>query len=98
MTNQFTPLPDSPYKHMWVPELRAFTTAKIGESDYMALSKAWKNLREKRLQKDGYQCQKCGSAINVQVHHIRYPDAWGHETIDDLVTLCDSCHKEIHNK
>lgn len=64
--------------------------------DYLA-SDYFQNLRKKRLAKDGYKCVKCGTAMNLQVHHINYehmgrPD----EEIDDLITVCKKCHEEIH--
>lgn len=89
--------PDDPLKQMYIPELKMFTDAEIGGNDYRAISRHWKTLRAMRLQIDGYKCAQCGSAINLEVHHIRYPDAWGLENINDLITVCDSCHKKIHN-
>lgn len=64
--------------------------------DYLA-SDYFQNLRKKRLARDGYKCVKCGTAMNLQVHHINYehmgrPD----EEIDDLITVCNKCHEEIH--
>lgn len=76
----------------------SYTSCAMNEEDYLAISPIWKKLRENRLKKDHFQCVECGNAFNLQVHHIRYPDIWGTETIDDLVTLCDECHKKIHNK
>lgn len=89
------------YKQMRLAEqisgFQWYTSANIGEDDYMRLSATWKALREDRLKYDNYKCQKCGKAYNLQVHHIRYPEVWGEETIDDLITLCDECHKKVHN-
>jgi hypothetical protein len=30
------------------------------------------------------------------VHHRRYPQVFGKETVDDLVSLCFRCHKNFH--
>lgn len=65
--------------------------------EYMQ-SELWRTKRKRILARDNYRCQKCGSAINLRVHHIRYPDVYGAEPDDDLVTLCDSCHQEVHKK
>lgn len=77
---------------------RLYTNCKMGEDDYMKISPIWLKLREGRMKLDNYQCQKCGKAYNLVVHHIRYPEIWGEEDIKDLITLCDDCHKKTHNK
>lgn len=63
--------------------------------EYMQ-SDLWRHKRKRILARDNYRCQKCGSAINLRVHHIRYPEYFGDESDDDLITLCDSCHQEVH--
>lgn len=65
--------------------------------EYMQ-SELWRRKRTRILARDNYRCQKCGSAINLRVHHIRYPECFGDESDDDLITLCDSCHQEVHRK
>lgn len=55
----------------------------------------WKNKRDDRLKLDGWRCQKCGSSINLNVHHISYK-RFPFEPLEDLVTLCCDCHKTLH--
>lgn len=58
-------------------------------------SEKWFNIREKRLQKDNYQCQFCDSiGKTLEVHHLSY-DNFMNEEIDDLVTTCVNCHKYL---
>ena len=59
-------------------------------------SKEWKEKRKKVLQRDNYRCKKCGSKTNLHIHHISYKNI-GKEPLDDLVTLCDNCHKKLHD-
>ena len=61
-------------------------------------SDRWKELRAERLRIDGFRCQRCGKEKQLRVHHVHYPDdrIYGTESVDDLVTLCDSCHKKLH--
>ena len=66
-------------------------------AEYLA-SPEWQKLRKAVLLRDGFKCQKCGSAKNVVVHHIHYPEVLGTESQDDLITLCDKCHEEVHDK
>ena len=59
-------------------------------------SEEWKAVRRERLRLDGYKCVLCGTGINLQVHHISYEHLRQPEEIDDLVTLCRSCHSHVH--
>lgn len=34
--------------------------------------------------------------MNLRVHHIRYPEVYGQEQDEDLITLCDECHSKVH--
>lgn len=57
-------------------------------------SEKWKSLRAKRIQMDGGVCNICGSKQNLQVHHLNYNYF---DTTDNLITLCENCHHDIHN-
>ncbi len=73
-----------------------YTETQMNEGHYL-LTEVWAELRRKRLEKDFFRCAICGTAINVIVHHIRYPVLWGTEDVDnDLITLCDKCHAKVH--
>ena len=52
-------------------------------------SPIWWEKRDRILERDGWKCRKCGSGINLNVHHIRYPEVLGEEPDSDLITLCD---------
>lgn len=95
MTNERKPSKDG-YKQMLVKD-GLYTSCKVGEDDYMNLSSKWKELRDQRLAKDDYRCKRCKTAKQLRIHHIRYPEVWGEESVDDLVTLCDDCHSQIHS-
>ena len=62
--------------------------------DYMK-SVEWEEKRQLRLRLDGFRCFKCGTSVNLQVHHITY-ERLGQERMGDLITLCGSCHKRLH--
>lgn len=59
-------------------------------------SDEWRDRRDRILMRDGYRCRQCGTGKNLRVHHIRYPAVYGTESDDDLVTMCDDCHRKIH--
>ena len=58
-------------------------------------SQEYQKRRLQRLKLDGFQCQLCGTAQNLVVHHITY-DRIGREDMDDLITLCNECHHKVH--
>lgn len=47
-------------------------------------------------EKHNHRCAKCNSDKNVDIHHLNC-DKEDHR-IDNLVTLCRSCHKLVHSK
>jgi 5-methylcytosine-specific restriction endonuclease McrA len=57
----------------------------------------WKKLREKVLERDGHRCAKCGKPDRLQAHHRTY-DRVREENLDDLITLCRTCHAAVHGK
>jgi RNA-directed DNA polymerase len=52
----------------------------------------WRNIRDEALERDGYQCTKCGSRGDLDVHHIKPRHNGGTDTLDNLITLCEKCH------
>lgn len=61
----------------------------------------WNNLRIAALERDGHACCCCpndaGSGVPLEIHHRHYAN-WGHETLDDVVTLCVLCHDAITSR
>ena len=54
------------------------------------------NVREYVLYRDGHTCQHCGKSNTVlNVHHIESRQTGG-DRPDNLITLCESCHKAYH--
>ena len=60
-------------------------------------SDGWKYIAKRKIEKADYKCERCGSAMNLAVHHITY-DHLCHENkhIDDLLVVCKTCHNELH--
>ena len=46
--------------------------------------------------RDDYTCQACGSKKDVEGHHILDHQFFGAASIDNIISLCHSCHKEVH--
>lgn len=57
----------------------------------------WKDTRDLVIERDENKCARCGSKEDLHVHHLTYVNH-GKEMdhMDDLVTLCHSCHQEEH--
>lgn len=101
MTNKRRIHPNNPqlFKQVLYDDERVnkYTEAFVTESDFMKTS-VWERLRQLIFARDGFRCRNCGSAINIECHHLRYPEVWGEEKLDDLITFCDTCHAKLHNK
>ena len=56
-------------------------------------------LRELCLERDGYQCQKCGSEENLECHHFEGIEINPVEScdLDMVITLCEDCHDDAHS-
>jgi 5-methylcytosine-specific restriction endonuclease McrA len=57
---------------------------------------AYRKLCNGVLERDGWRCQNCGAADNLQVHHIERRSQLGPDTGDNLITLCADCHRALH--
>jgi 5-methylcytosine-specific restriction endonuclease McrA len=59
----------------------------------------WTKIRAQILERDSYMCRICGKdAVEAQlnVHHIDWDRS--HNDLDNLVTVCHSCHKAVHTE
>lgn len=47
-----------------------------------------------RASPDGFiRCEWCGKSIGrFHHHHIRFRSAWGSDTLENLILLCENCH------
>jgi len=55
-----------------------------------------RDFRAKVLWRDEHTCQRCGSQDNLQAHHIQYRINGGTDTVENGITLCQTCHKQLH--
>lgn len=60
----------------------------------------WKDKRTEKLNSRPF-CQVCNTTNNLHIHHKKYKYREGDtvlfkERIQDLITLCSSCHNLIH--
>jgi 5-methylcytosine-specific restriction endonuclease McrA len=66
-------------------------------SRYRDSTRLDENLRIACLLRDGYTCKHCGKRNGrLEAHHIVYRDHGGKDTLTNLLTLCEACHKNFH--
>ena len=53
--------------------------------------------RKAVLHRDNYTCQCCGKKnCRLEVHHIKFRRNDGTDDEENLITLCEDCHKGVH--
>ena len=53
--------------------------------------------RKAILHRDNYTCQCCGKKnCRLEVHHIKFRHNGGTDDEENLITLCEDCHKGVH--
>ena len=53
--------------------------------------------REAILHRDNYTCQCCGKKnCRLEVHHVKFRSNGGTDDEENLITLCEDCHKGVH--
>ena len=67
-------------------------------TSYQQSNRLDENLRIATLMRDKYQCVSCGKKnVQLQAHHIVHQCQGGKDTIKNLITLCQQCHKKVHS-
>ena len=56
---------------------------------------AWAAVSDRCKVAAGGKCSVCGSVEHLESHHVTYSRIY-HESIEDLVCLCRSCHGKEH--
>ena len=58
-------------------------------------SETWAKKRNEALMRDNFCCSICHNPNNLEVHHLRYPEILGEESLCCLMTLCKDCHAKL---
>ncbi len=70
---------------------------KLQGKDYQKSNRLDENLRIATLMRDNYTCQECKKRnCKLHAHHIIWREHGGKDTIKNLITLCELCHKKVH--
>ena len=90
-----------------VVEIGKFDSQKIanpdiqGEQYQQGTLAGWENLKAYAKYRDGYKCRACGKSkhkdgVRLEVHHIIRKADGGTDVPENVVTLCEECHKAHH--
>lgn len=64
----------------------------------------WDSRRRSVYQRDNYQCQNCGAQggphgnAELHAHHVVPKSKGGTHQLNNLTTMCSTCHDAIHNQ
>ena len=93
-----------PVSH-WKVETASFDIHKITNPDISGAEyqhgnqKGFYNVKAFVLHRDGYTCRsgrKIKHSQKLHVHHIQFRSKGGTNTPTNLVTLCETCHQDLH--
>lgn len=74
------------------------TAYKTGQTTRIRRNNAytdnWFEISAAVKRRDGYECRKCGSEEDLEVHHIVPVSKGGTNSQANLITLCHRCHKK----
>ena len=90
-----------------VVEIGKFDSQKLknpeiqGEQYQQGTLAGWENLKAYAKYRDGYKCRACGRSkhkdgVKLEVHHIIREADGGTDVPENVVTLCEDCHKAHH--
>lgn len=74
----------------------AHTPAQGSRAWRAGSTRQWRGLRAQALLRDGHRCRNCGTVDGLHVHHLVELHHGGRDTLENLVTLCDTCHHGAH--
>ena len=57
----------------------------------------WTDVREEVLVRDGRKCRVCGKGGRVEVHHLRPHQPGRPHELQNLLTLCATCHRQVRD-
>lgn len=91
-----------PISHIVVEDVQVdiarLNTPTLSGSQYQDPTRLDENLRMACLMRDGYTCQHCSvQSVRLEAHHIVFRAQGGKDTLTNLLTLCETCHKKVHH-
>ena len=89
--------PDEMNRHLRTLLIAPMTTAERPYPTRLIFGSRVANISSVRFSaEDSWRCQNCGTAGNLQVHHIQSRRKLGTDSLENLITLCAGCHEALH--
>ena len=60
-------------------------------------SAEWRERRREIIEARGRECEYCGETEGLELHHLTY-ERLGEELDEDLVLLCEACHRRADRR
>jgi 5-methylcytosine-specific restriction endonuclease McrA len=54
-------------------------------------------IAKKVFERDGWKCRSCRFTSGLHPHHIVFKSQQGKDVLNNLITLCYSCHQGVHD-
>src|SRR6266571_1766413 len=78
-------------------DLARLNDSTLRGSRYQDPTRLDEDLRIACLTRDGYTCQQCSKRnVRLEAHHLVFREHGGKDTLANLLTLCESCHRRLH--
>lgn len=76
--------------------MKAYQKYGISTEEYeeFIYSEEWANMSAWIKKEYGGRCGYCNSRVSLETHHLTYERFGGGERFDDLIPLCQVCHRE----
>lgn len=80
-------------------DIRRLTNGKLYSWQYQKSNRLDENLRKATLMRDSHTYKMCGAKnIRLEAHHVIPRRYNGMDSLDNLITLCHSCHDKVTGK
>jgi len=89
----------------WVARRRKYCSRECGlaatgfpvRGNSYSYGTEWRKVKKAALERDHHTCTQCGATEKLHVHHIIPYRVSAAHILDNLTTLCASCHTAIHS-
>lgn len=80
-------------------DIRRLTDGKLYSWQYQKSNRLDENLRKATLMRDNHTCKMCGiKNVRLEAHHVIPRKYNGMDSLNNLITLCHSCHDKVTGK
>lgn len=99
--NKTKKITKSNYKDIVEFTVKEIINKGISARDNCGVSKTYyargfnSDIKTKVQERDKYTCRICGKTNSLEVHHIEKVKHGGSSDLDNLITLCVSCHRAV---